>query len=297
MIAGALVAAGWGTYMFHSNTSVDSARLLIATGNDQSIDPNEFATGLVMPVSIVLILFLSARRLYVKVIWLSALVVLLTGLAVSGSRGATIGIVAVGLYTFWRSRYRRQLVAIMCAAVLAIVASPVGERFTQGDLASGDGRVDIWKVGIASLHQYWLAGAGIGNFNLAFEQYFLAIYHQPLAWDRAAHSIFIQSAVEYGIAGFVLTMAIWFFAIRELQYVRGDDRVNDMCIALSAGVLGLFVSGFSLDLMIYKYTWLAFALIALMRSMLLTTGVPISKPGAQRSSAVVELQHVGGPAG
>jgi hypothetical protein len=73
-------------------------------------------------------------------------------------------------------------------------------------------------------------------------------------------------------------MATWFFAVRELHYVRGDDKVNDICIALSAGVFGLFTAGFSLDLMIYKYTWLVFALIALMRSMLVTANIPISRP-------------------
>lgn len=297
MIAGALVAAGWGTYVFHSNMSFDSSRLLLGTANEQnSIDPNEFATGLLMPISLVLMLFLSAQRLYAKVIWLCALAVLLTGFAVSGSRGATIGIAAIGLYMFWRSRYRLQLVAIISAAVLAIVVSPVGHRFAEGDIATGDGRLDIWKVGVASLHQYWLSGAGIGNFNLAFEQYFLTTHHQPLAWDRAAHSIFVQSAVEYGLFGFILAMAVWFFAIRELHYVRGDERVRNVCIALSAGVLGLFVSGLSLDLMIYKYTWLVFALIALMRSMLVTTGVPIAKPVPQRSTLPVEQQRLGGPA-
>lgn len=283
-IAGALAAAAYGNYVFQSNLSQNTSRLLVGTGNDTIIDPNEFASGLLMPIAIVLMMFLRSRVGFAKLAWLGALAVLIGGFAVSGSRGATIGIAALGLYAFVRSRYRWQIVAILCVAVLAIVASPVGQRFGQGDWTTGDGRTDIWKVGIASLHQYWLAGAGIGNFSNAYAQYFLATHHQPLPWIRAAHSIFVQSAVEYGVFGFVLAMAVWFFAIRELHYVRGDEEVKDICIALSAGAFGLFTAGFSLDLMIYKYTWLVFALIALMRSMLVTAGIPLSKPSPELSS-------------
>jgi O-Antigen ligase len=277
-IAGALVAAAYGGYLFHSNLSTDTTRLLISTGNDIIIDPNEFACGLLVPIALVLIAFLRSRLGFAKVAWLVALAVLIGGFVVSGSRGATIGIAALGVYMFFRSPYRRQLIVIFCVAVLAIVASPVGQRFSSGDVATADGRTDIWKVGISSLHQYWLAGAGIGNFNLAYSQYFLSTHHQPLPWIRAAHSIFVQSAVEYGLLGFVLAMAVWFVAVRELHHVRGDAEINDTCIALSAGIFGLFIAGLSLDLFDYKYTWLAFMLIALMRSMLVTAGIPISKP-------------------
>lgn len=296
-IGGALIAAAYGSYAFQTSLSITSDRLLIGYNSDKVIDSNEFAAGLLMPISLVLTFFLRSRFGFVKLLWLLALGLLLTAFVLSGSRGATIGIAALALYTFWRSPYRRQVIAFLAIGLVAIIASPVGQRFAAADVGTGDGRMDIWKVGIASLQQYWLAGAGIGNFTIAYAQYFLATPHQPIQWDRAAHSIFVQSAVEYGLFGFALTMAVWLFAIRELHYVRGDKLVKDICVALSAGIVGLFVAGLSLDLMIYKYTWLAFALVALMRSMLVTTGIPISKPSNMPQSAeTVKLEHIPGPA-
>jgi hypothetical protein len=74
-------------------------------------------------------------------------------------------------------------------------------------------------------------------------------------------------------------MAVWYCMFRELAPVDPRHPLADICAALRAGVIGLFVAGFSLDLMMYKYTWLTFSLIAIVRSYLVTSGVPLdSRP-------------------
>jgi hypothetical protein len=59
-----------------------------------------------------------------------------------------------------------------------------------------------------------------------------------------------------------------------------------LCTALRAGVVGLFVAGFAVDLMMYKYTWLTFSLIAMMRAMLVNAGVQVDPPKREMPRAL-----------
>jgi hypothetical protein len=273
-IAGALACAAYGGFLFWQGQHVYETRVSIGDASASSwIDPNEYAAALLTPIAIVLMTAFGTRGLFKKTGWIAALLVLVYGFIASGSRGGMFALGAMLIFLILRSRFRVQLLAIVPALVATIVASPIGHRLLQADLASADLRTDIWKVGLASLHQYWLAGAGIGNFTNAYVQYFLLTPHEQLSWDRVAHSIVIQSAVEYGIPGLILVVSLWYAQFIELARVRADARTRDLCLALQAGVLALFVSGLSLGLMLAKYTWLTFSLVALVRAALLRSQI------------------------
>jgi O-Antigen ligase len=278
-LAGAIAAAGYGAYLFWQGQSVAGPRLYIGWNSAHAIDPNEFGAMLLVPIAVTLMMSLRSRIGVGKLFWVSCLAILFLGFTASGSRGGSLAIGAMCLYILWRSPYKHQLMGVVSVIVLAALTSPIGLRFMQTDVSNGNGRLDVWKIGIASLHRYWLGGAGVGNFNAAYTQYFLTVPHGPVPWDRVAHSIFVGTAVELGLLGFVLMIALWYTQFRVLAYVRTNDKlIVDVCIALSAGVLGLFVDGFSLSLMLSKYTWLAFSLVALMRSALVVSGIEVDPP-------------------
>jgi O-antigen ligase len=274
-IWGAVLAAGYGAYTFsHSMNDVQQARLYLSFSNDfvydESIDPNDFAASLMLPFALTLMMFLRARLGAAKICWLAALAVVCAGFVVTGSRGAAFGAAIMIAYLIWRSRHRVQLLILAAISVIPLMATPLIHRFSDATLATGSGRIGIWKVGIASLHRYWLFGAGFGNFNNAYRQYFLSVPHpDELLWNRIAHSIFIGSAVELGLVGLVLMIAFWFLQFRELARVKSSGFIGDISVALSSAVLGLFVTGSTLSLMGSKYTWLTFSLIALTRSIVM----------------------------
>lgn len=277
MLAGAFAQSVYGGYLFSHGAQIWESRLYIGSEAAHSIDPNAFATALIAPSMLTLIFFLRAPSWLGKLLAFSTLAVMLFAFMASGSRGAAIGLAAAIGYLVWRPHFRLGMFVSIAAALIAAGASPLGHRFVEADVMTANGRLDIWKVGFASLSQYWLSGAGIGNFNNAFVQYYFATPHMWLPWDRVAHSIFLQSAVEGGIAGFALFLVFWYVQFRELSDVRADHPFADTCIALRAGVLGLFVAGFSLNLMEYKFTWLLFSLIAVTRTVL-AGGEPSRKP-------------------
>jgi O-Antigen ligase len=278
VVCGGVIAAAAGDYLFWHGQQVFGSRLFIGFAAENAIDPNEFAAMELIPIAILLMLLLRTRLAVLKIGYFLALCVVLLSFGLSASRGVTMGLAGMCAFLIWRSKRRFALAAGTGLVGVAFANSPIFARFLDADLSSADGRVDIWKVGIASLHQYWLGGAGIGNFGEAFRQYYLAVPHMWLTWDRVAHSIFIQSAVEYGLIGFVLVMLFWYYSFRELAHVPGGTVYSDLCIGLRAGILGLFIAGFSLDLMTYKYTWLALSLVAVMRAGLRDIGVPVRPP-------------------
>jgi hypothetical protein len=61
-------------------------------------------------------------------------------------------------------------------------------------------------------------------------------------------------------------MLLWYFMFQDLREVEHDPQLADIAIALRATIIGLFVVGLSLDMLTYKYTWLAFSLVAMTRS-------------------------------
>jgi O-antigen ligase len=280
---GALIQSGMGDYLFWKGLQVSGSRLFIGSAEAHSIDPNAFAAGLLAPIAIMLTLFLRSPRGFSKLFCFACLALLFTAFLASGSRGATFGFGVMLVFLMRRLHYKVSLIGVIAVSAIVILTSPIGQRFMQPDVANGDSRFDVWRVGLASLHQYWLGGAGIGNFNNAFIQYYFSSPHPWLSWDRVAHSILLQSAVEYGIIGFALFLAFWYAQFLELAEVRPGSRIADISTALRSSVLGLFVAGFSLDLMSYKYTWLLFSLIAVMRTTLHGMGIATDKQKRERA--------------
>lgn len=272
-VIGGISLAWYGAYLFSHGQQVYESRLGIGFQNDNWIDSNEYAAALLMPIAIVLMQFLRTASIHKKAAWLAVLLLTFYGFVASGSRGGMFALGAMVLFLMATSRYRKQLVGMLAPLGVIIMSSPIGLRLFHSDLLSADLRADIWKVGIASLRQYWLSGAGIGNFTNAYAQFFLVIPHAHLSWDRPAHSILIGTAVELGVIGLILVLALWYTQFAQLLQVRDpNEDVPDLWLALQAGIVGLFVAGLSLDLLLAKYTWIAFSLIALIRASTLSQG-------------------------
>jgi hypothetical protein len=288
VVAGGVVAAGYAGFQYWHSALSPSERLFLGAGNHTD-DPNVFASALLLPLSLTLMSFLRSRALTAKALWLGALLIVLYGFVANTSRGATISLGAMIAFLLWSSRYRRQVLAIAGIACVAVVSSPLMLRFASADVASGGMRVDIWKVAWIAFARNWVGGAGIGNFDEAFARYFLSTPHQQLYWYAASHSVIIRSAVELGVPGVLLVGGLWYLIYRDLAWIPVNHLHYDTCLALRTAIVGLFVAGFSLDLLMIKYLWLAFALVVLTRTAL--------EDRASHAPAAVPREVTGGALG
>lgn len=268
-IAGGTIASAYGAYLFGNNVDVSTnGRLFIATETNV-IDPNHFAASLLLPIGLTIGVALYARKPWIALLAVGALLVLMEGIAVAASRGAILGLGAMLLYLLIRSQHRLKLaIAMIPAAIVAVATKPdLALRFGTAISGGGSGRTDIWVVGWAAEKMHWLLGAGYNNFAFAYDQAFVRVYQKEFSgWHRAPHDILLQTAVELGLVGLGLMLTAWAVEFRMLRVVPRADPDYAIRLSLEATVIGTFVAALFLDMMVMKYLWLTFTLIAIVRN-------------------------------
>jgi putative inorganic carbon (HCO3(-)) transporter len=272
-VAGGVLAAGYGAYLFHSGADIYYGGRLRITNATGAIDPNQFAAALLLPIALCINNVLVAKRGTTIALNVAALAVMFVGVAVSESRGAVLALVAMLIYMFVRGFRRARLGALTAAIAIAAAAfstqTGLWSRFGYALSTGGAGRTSIWRVGLVALKSHWLIGAGYNNFPFAYDEAFLKTPHQiwgMASWHRGSHNLLIGTSVELGLIGLCLMLAAWVVQFRVLDCVAARDPDYGLRIALEATVIGTFVAALFLDIMAYKYVWLTFMLIALVRN-------------------------------
>ncbi|PYO89607.1 MAG: hypothetical protein DMD58_08935 [Gemmatimonadetes bacterium] len=213
------------------------------------------------------------------------LAVLAVGLIRSGSRGGFIALLAVALFVllgFTTISARARLMGLV--AILAVVFTAASDRYWQQiqtifnpqqdyNLTSDEGRIKVWKRGLAYMIDSPVLGVGGQNFAVAEGTI------SPLArlqergrgvrWG-AAHNTFIQVGAELGVPGLLLFMGVIAAAFGSLRRVtrlagRSGPAAGDLsrlAQALTAALIGFVTGSVFLSLAYHDilYTLLAFTL-------------------------------------
>jgi len=259
------LAAFYGLYAYASGTQRLAATRLSIGNQNVHLDPNHYAACFFIPVAVAVALLFRERRLVRIAVPAGALVVLVANSLLTGSRGGLVGIGIIIIYTGIRMR-RYLLTGLVTASALALsFAIPnVWQRVLDPSQGEGSGRFELWVVGIAALKHYWLLGSGFGTFEFAYDQYFFNAYQRIFqGWSRPAHDLLLQSWVELGIVGFAAVVYAWFASFRQNKEIPRGDPLFPMRCAAESMILALFVEALTLDILWYKYLWVAlsFALV------------------------------------
>lgn len=276
---GGVAAAAYGIYLYKTGATFQD-RLWLKTDTGQ-LNPDHFAAALLLPVCLTLVAVLWTRRPEIRFAGIGALLVMIYALFLTGSRGAMLGVVAVLLYLFVRDRHRWQLAGASLGFAVLGMAATGGSLLGRWALAAqngGAGRVSIWQVGWIAFKQNWLFGAGYANFPFAYDRAFMQTFQSFYAnWHRASHNIILGTAVELGIIGLALLLFAWWGQFKLLDVIPETDTRYSLRLALESALIGLFVCGMFADVMIEKYLWLAFMLVALTRNATpVTEKVPVN---------------------
>lgn len=269
---GGVAAACYGIYLY-MHGAADLQNRLWLRSDAVNWNPDHLAASMLLPIGIAIIALLWSRSVWVKAAAVPGLAIMLAAVALAGSRGAELGLAAMLIYLIVRDPHRW---AIALTAVLGTIG---GTIVTHGDLfgrwghtlaGGGAGRVEIWRVGWNAFLQNWLVGAGYNNFKFAYDRVFIHTYQATFVdWHRASHNILLGTGVELGVIGLALLLLAWWGQFRLLAPIPpGDDRYP-LRLALEGSLIALFVAGMFADIMIEKYVWLAFMLVALTRNAVL----------------------------
>jgi O-antigen ligase len=284
-LAGGTAFAAFGVWLFHNApaqiSGATSGRLAIRMNHTAYVNADHFSASLVMPVALAIVGMLHFGG-WRKVLFIAALIVLFAGVFVSGTRGSFIAIAVMWAYLLIVHARRLQLALIAGVALVSSLAIPnVWIRFTDPGQAEAGGRFSIWGIAWDAFKHRPLLGIGADQFQIAYSQSYLAHAHGQVIdrWVQDPHNVIVSNAVELGVIGLALILVAWFFQFRIAKAIpRSSPALFSARIAIEAGTLGLFVQALSLDIMFYKYLWVAFILGAFVRSAYLTQSSAAETP-------------------
>lgn len=248
-------------------------------------DPNFYAQMLVMVVPIGLFLAVGERRRRQRAMYVIAVILILTGVALTYSRGAMVALAVVALLVIVATPVaRRRLAAVGAAAILLLfVPLDMGERFLTIDTAldpesvERDSSVVKRRLLAASAWQMFsersILGVGAGNFARHFHQYANRVGSSAEHYDEPGsrqypHNLYLEIASENGLAGLAtfggaLVLAlVGIYRARSRLLQAGDTAHAAIAVGVGAGLAGYMISSVFLHGAFQRYLWLLVAFAA-----------------------------------
>jgi O-antigen ligase len=293
MAAVGLIAVGLGEsffafYQFATHSAkiwqVVKPAAYALRGSGTYVNPNNFAgfTEMVLPLALAYTV-MGRFNATVKVLLGYSALVMMAGLVVSQSRG---GLTAMGVtlavfcvVLLYQADYWRRGALALGAVVLAWVVlmqqfGAVENRFGEGLIDKGDGRVFYWTTAERIFQEHLLWGAGPGSFRYLYP---LSASKYAQGTPMSAHNDYLTTLCEWGMAGFAIVMAALGLllggVIRTWPYVKrgsGDLGGKDSSRAAfvfgaSLGLLSILIhSGVDFNMQIPANAVIAVTLMALL---------------------------------
>jgi putative inorganic carbon (hco3(-)) transporter len=221
-------------------------------------DNNTLAAALLVMVPLMNYLRMQSQHRVVRIGLAASTVLTMFAIVGSYSRGALIGLVAVGIL-FWLKSRQKFLAAIVLPVVIGSVIlfmppdwmdrmRSIGQYQTDGSV---EGRFDIWTTAWAMAVRRPLTGAGfMAPYDEAVVQYF-----RPGHGPRAVHSIYFEVLGEHGFIVFFVWLGITVSALvaanRTIRRASGVPELQwcvDLARMSQVSVVAYLVAGAFLSL-------------------------------------------------
>lgn len=273
---------------------------------------NRFGQVLAVLVPMGAMLAASARSLPLRALAAGSMVITLAGIATTGSRGAAIAVIAVGIALLALGHLRLRHLALVALLVAGLLnAFPTyGERLAglqalgalsgetagpaEGDVGNLRSRATESVAALIAFADHPLVGVGPGLFPFYYQQYAREVSSSALdtrvdAGDRQAHNLFADVLAETGIVGFVGFMGALLVTASSLWRVRRRWRSERRDLSLLAtgyllGLLAYAASGMFLHLSYERFFWILLSLAAAVAIVGLRATGPDQEPATPRMS-------------
>jgi len=242
------------------------------------LNSGEFGVAMCMFLAVSWHFYLAVRtRLtkWRKVFVLGMPVTAIVGIVGSSSRGAVVGLAAVGAWELLQTKHRVRGaigVAVLAAAVWLILPPEQKERFhTAGTDYTSVQRKVYWKAGLDMARTHPVLGVGYNNWF----PFYLDHYAEPRAATKEAriaqlpHNIFVHCMAELGYVGLAVLLLLIFGTLRINYQTRQLARagrgppnsfVTHMAHGLDGALIGYLASGFFVSVLYYPFFWINLAL-------------------------------------
>lgn len=223
-------------------------------------DGNDFAWAMVVMLPFILNLLLGDRRIWTRLAAGAGVVLCLTGIVGTASRGAAVGLGAALLFYWLVMSRNKALGAAALAAVVSGVLLFAPSQFIDRmqtiseyrEDNSAQGRLQAWKASVRMAVDRPL-GVGAGNFSSAYGRFYMPRGDaNALTWGAhrwiSAHSIYFKVLGEYGIIGLLIFVGIIIRNLRDNAATRRTllaDPGGGRFGATWPGLLNMALVGFA----------------------------------------------------
>lgn len=141
-----------------------------------------------------------------------------------------------------------------------LLGSGVGDRFALVNMATGAGRVDLWKAAWVAFLDYYGFGMGIGQFP-QYSIYYLGqlgipVYEVLLDFDLAIHNQYLSLLVEFGLVAFVFyVMAMWVILRKLNLLTRAPGEQGRLAVTVLGLAIADIVFAFFQDMHYFPLHW------------------------------------------
>lgn len=211
-------------------------------------DNNDFGLGLILILPLIFYHWhLAANRLVRRALMAMGFLVAV-GVLLTYSRGALIGVCAMGAIFWLRSRAKFSTGLLIAALAISVYAFAPGDWFDRmgtiesyQDDGSAMGRIHLWKVSlrIAQVHPVTGGGFRVTFWPTVTNDMLRGTDLPRLTIPRAAHSIYFDVLSEHGWIGLALFLMIALYSWRNCAWLirRSRDR-PDLAWANLLGRMG-----------------------------------------------------------
>lgn len=241
-----------------STTMEDRARAF-GTVND----PNYFGQLLLVLAPLAVWAILNGRTWLGKTFGIAALLLLLSAIGLTFSRGAYLGaVIVLVVYAMYLRLDARYLLVLPLIGALLYVAPPefrarfgTLEEVMPGVTNAGayndgsiQGRSVKAEIAFVMLADNLIFGVGRGNYRFHYRDYIQEIEGAGSNTERDAHSLYLEVAAEQGIVGFAvfagLILTVWgrLRVAERLFAAAGERRMAALSVAVKVGFLGYLVT-------------------------------------------------------
>ena len=202
-------------------------------------DENDFGMEMNVAVPVAFFMYQAAASQRARLLYVVLLGLLVMTVVATSSRGAFLGLLAVGVYCwFYSPRKVMSLVVGACLAGLVMIAAPqeywdrissISDDSTM-DTGTAGQRMFTWGIGWEMFQANPVFGVGQGNFPWTIGEYMGGRTWQTKSLaGRQAHSLYFTLLPELGLVGVII-----FGTMVYLNY--RDTRVSQLLTPMSRGM-------------------------------------------------------------
>ena len=241
---------------------------------------NEMGLALIMTIPLLRYLQLTTRSMWVRSFLAVAMVLCAAATVGSQSRGALVGIVAMGTFLWLKSRnkvFTAALGVVAIGPVLSVMPQQWYDRMatiqTYDQDQSAMGRINAWKMAFNMAKDRPLGG-GLESF----QDYSFALYAPNPDDVHASHSIYFEVLGEHGFVGLGLFLMLGLMTWRTASWLIGRARRDrekrwaaDLAAMVQVSLVGYASAGAFLGLAYFDYYYTLIALVVLCRTVLISS--------------------------